>query len=120
VRLSLSVFLVTAALSWGFIFDLGADCKMFRPKCTTYAISKAAVNMLTVHQAEQLKDKGIKVICMDPGWVKTRMGGEGAILEPDVSIGGVSSRPCLMSRLWRVFADWYFCTDAQGDPQFEG
>jgi NAD(P)-dependent dehydrogenase (short-subunit alcohol dehydrogenase family) len=38
-----------------------------RPKCTTYSISKAAVNMLTVHQSEQLKDRGIKVICMDPG-----------------------------------------------------
>ncbi|KIW76519.1 hypothetical protein Z517_11265 [Fonsecaea pedrosoi CBS 271.37] len=45
--------------------------------------------MLTVHQSEQLKDRGIKVICMDPGWVKTRMGGEGAILEPDVSISGM-------------------------------
>lgn len=38
-----------------------------RPKCTTYSISKAAVDMLTVHQSEQLKDRGIKVICMDPG-----------------------------------------------------
>ncbi|EXJ60177.1 hypothetical protein A1O7_04329 [Cladophialophora yegresii CBS 114405] len=60
-----------------------------RPKCTTYSISKAAVNMLTVHQSEQLKDRGIKVICMDPGWVKTRMGGDGAILEPEDSIGGM-------------------------------
>jgi len=69
---------------------------VFRPKCTTYSISKAAVNMLTVHQSEQLKDRGIKVICMDPGWVKTRMGGEGAILEPHVSIGGVSPFPSTM------------------------
>jgi len=60
-------------------------------KCTTYSISKAAVNMLTVHQAgdEELVKRGVKVICMDPGWVKTRMGGEGAILEPEVSIGGM-------------------------------
>ncbi|OCT53027.1 hypothetical protein CLCR_11416 [Cladophialophora carrionii] len=61
----------------------------YRPKCTTYSISKAAVNMLTVHQSEQLKDRGIKVICMDPGWVKTRMGGDGALLEPEESIGGM-------------------------------
>ncbi|EXJ73725.1 uncharacterized protein A1O5_03487 [Cladophialophora psammophila CBS 110553] len=65
------------------------SCGKKIPKCTTYSISKAAVNMLTVHQSEQLKDRGIKVICMDPGWVKTRMGGEGAILEPEVSIGGM-------------------------------
>ena len=36
-------------------------------KCTTYAISKAAVNMLTVHQASELKKKSVIVICMDPG-----------------------------------------------------
>jgi len=58
-------------------------------KCATYSISKAALNMLTVHQAGDLKEKGVKVVCMDPGWVKTRMGGQGAILEPDHSIGGM-------------------------------
>ncbi|KAJ9603667.1 hypothetical protein H2200_011853 [Cladophialophora chaetospira] len=65
------------------------SCGKKLPKCTTYSISKAAVNMLTVHQGEQLKDRGIKVMCMDPGWVKTRMGGDGAILEPEESIGGM-------------------------------
>ncbi len=54
-------------------------------KCATYSISKAGVNMLTVHQSGDLREKLGKdcvVICMDPGWVKTRMGGEGAVLEP--------------------------------------
>jgi len=60
-------------------------------KCATYSISKAGVNMLTVHQSGDLREKlkGVVVICMDPGWVKTRMGGEGAVLEPEVSIGGM-------------------------------
>lgn len=58
-------------------------------KCPVYSISKAGINMLTVQQAAALKDKGVCVICMDPGWVKTRMGGEGAFLEPDASIGGM-------------------------------
>jgi NAD(P)-dependent dehydrogenase (short-subunit alcohol dehydrogenase family) len=58
-------------------------------KCTAYSISKAALNMLTVHQASELKEKGVKVICMDPGWVKTRMGGDGAVLEPEESISGM-------------------------------
>lgn len=45
--------------------------------------------MLTVHQAGDLKERGVQVICMDPGWVKTRMGGEGAILEPEFSISSM-------------------------------
>ena len=36
-------------------------------ECTAYSISKAAVNMLTVHQASNLKKKGVVVVCMDPG-----------------------------------------------------
>lgn len=60
-------------------------------KCATYSISKAALNMLTVHQSGDVREKlsGAIVICMDPGWVKTRMGGEGAVLEPHQSIGGM-------------------------------
>jgi len=58
-------------------------------KCAGYSISKAALNMLTVHQSEDLKQHlpGAVVISMDPGWVKTRMGGEGAVLEASQSIG---------------------------------
>jgi NAD(P)-dependent dehydrogenase (short-subunit alcohol dehydrogenase family) len=57
----------------------------------TYSISKAALNMLTVHQASDLGKggKGVIVICMDPGWVKTRMGGEGALLEARDSVIGM-------------------------------
>lgn len=58
-------------------------------RCTTYSISKAALNMLTVQQAGDLKDRGVQVICMDPGWVKTTMGGEGAMLEPEFSISSM-------------------------------
>lgn len=55
-------------------------------KCCTYSMSKAALNMLTLHQAKDLKGNGVKVICMDPGWVKTRMGGKGAMIEAQVSV----------------------------------
>ena len=47
---------------------------------TPYSISKTALNMLTVHQAHHLKGKAI-VVCMDPGHVKTEMGGPKAVLE---------------------------------------
>ncbi|KAF2113448.1 hypothetical protein BDV96DRAFT_648406 [Lophiotrema nucula] len=59
------------------------------PKCCTYSISKAAQNMLTLHQSRDLKRNHAIVIAMDPGWVKTRMGGKGAMVEPNVSIEGM-------------------------------
>lgn len=60
-------------------------------KCAPYSISKAGLNMLSVHLSEDLKAtlSGVVVIVMDPGWVKTRMGGVGAILEPEDSIGNM-------------------------------
>jgi NAD(P)-dependent dehydrogenase (short-subunit alcohol dehydrogenase family) len=45
--------------------------------------------MLTVQQATDFKERGVRVICMNPGWVKTRMGGGNAALEPKDSISGM-------------------------------
>jgi NAD(P)-dependent dehydrogenase (short-subunit alcohol dehydrogenase family) len=56
---------------------------------TTYSLSKAALNMLTVHQAIDLKDEGVIFVCMDPGWVKTDMGGDEAPLVQEESISGM-------------------------------
>lgn len=60
-------------------------------RCATYSISKAALNALTVQQSGHVREKlaEVVVICMDPGWVKTRMGGDGAVLSPEESIGGM-------------------------------
>ncbi len=44
----------------------------------TGAMSKAALNMLTRRLAEKLRPRGIIVVSMNPGWVKTDMGGENA------------------------------------------
>jgi NAD(P)-dependent dehydrogenase (short-subunit alcohol dehydrogenase family) len=46
-----------------------------------YSASKAALNMLTVIEAAQLKRTTVKVNAAHPGWVKTDMGGKGAQLE---------------------------------------
>ena len=46
-----------------------------------YNVSKSAVNAYTVQLAYELKDTTLKVNAAHPGWVKTEMGGEGAMME---------------------------------------
>ncbi|GFY76569.1 uncharacterized protein TNIN_92251 [Trichonephila inaurata madagascariensis] len=55
-----------------------------------YKISKAALNMAMRIIAANVKDKGILVVNMCPGWVKTDMGGrDRAELEPHESIANM-------------------------------
>jgi len=43
-----------------------------------YSVSKAALNALTIQLAGATKGTGVLVNCVNPGWVRTRMGGSGA------------------------------------------
>ena len=54
---------------------------IYDAKTPAYDASKSAVNAYTVHLAWELKDTPIKVNAAHPGWVKTEMGGEGAVME---------------------------------------
>ena len=58
------------------------------PQATAYSVSKAALNMLTVHQAYELKGR-YRVVCLDPGHVKTRLGGDQAGVEIHDSAAGI-------------------------------
>lgn len=40
---------------------------------TPYSVSKTAENMLTLYTAERLKDDGITVLCMSPGYCATNL-----------------------------------------------
>jgi NAD(P)-dependent dehydrogenase (short-subunit alcohol dehydrogenase family) len=55
----------------------------------SYCASKAALNMYTRVMSFDVREMGITAIVMDPGWVKTDMGGPNAWITPEESIGGM-------------------------------
>jgi NAD(P)-dependent dehydrogenase (short-subunit alcohol dehydrogenase family) len=54
-----------------------------------YRTSKAAVNMLMRSAAIDLKSRGITCVVVNPGWVKTDMGGPNATLSPEESVSAL-------------------------------
>ena len=54
-----------------------------------YRTSKTALNMAMSVLATELASRGISVVMLDPGWVKTDMGGPNAELTPEQSISGI-------------------------------
>ena len=54
-----------------------------------YRASKAALNSFTRSFAARHKDKGIAVLSLHPGWVKTDMGGPGAEIDVETSTKGL-------------------------------
>jgi len=67
--------IVNLSSGWGS-FNEGLDGP------AAYSISKAALNALTLSLSHALPAT-IKVNSMCPGWVRTRMGGEGAVRSPE-------------------------------------
>ena len=51
--------------------------------------SKTALNMVTKSLSVDLKDDGIVAVAINPGWVKTDMGGTGAKITPEESVSNV-------------------------------
>jgi len=52
-----------------------------------YRTSKAALNMAWSCLAIEAKPRGVACVLFSPGWVQTRMGGSGAEITPEESVG---------------------------------
>ena len=75
-----------------------------------YRASKAALNSFTRSFAARHKAKGITVLSLHPGWVKTDMGGAGADIDVETSTQGLKG---VIDRAIADRKDGYF--DYKGD-----
>lgn len=66
-----------AERGWGRIVNVTSGVAN-QPELTAYAVSKAAVDKYVKDTAGFLKDKGVLMNLMDPGWLRTDMGGPNA------------------------------------------
>jgi NAD(P)-dependent dehydrogenase (short-subunit alcohol dehydrogenase family) len=54
-----------------------------------YRTSKTALNMAMLVMSKELEPRGISVVLLCPGWVKTDMGGANAAITPETSVAGM-------------------------------
>lgn len=57
-----------------------------------YRASKAAQNMLARNLWHGMKGRGVTVVSIDPGWVKTAMGGPNATIDVETSARGIADQ----------------------------
>ncbi|WP_188152277.1 SDR family NAD(P)-dependent oxidoreductase [Teredinibacter waterburyi] len=91
--------------NWGRIANLSSGIAD-QPNLAPYSVSKAAVDKLTKDLAFEFKDTGVRINCIDPGWIRTDLGG------PDAWEAVESVLPGVMAPL--IIADngpngEYFC-----------
>jgi NAD(P)-dependent dehydrogenase (short-subunit alcohol dehydrogenase family) len=68
---------------------MGSIAEITAPGDYYYRSSKAALNAAMKGLSLALRERGIGVLLLHPGWVKTRMGGREAPLAPGESVAGM-------------------------------
>ncbi|HUW29303.1 MAG TPA: SDR family oxidoreductase [Sulfuriferula sp.] len=85
---------------------MGSIAEITAPGNYAYRSSKAALNAAMKGLSHALAQRGIGVLLLHPGWVKTRMGGPDATLTPEQSVRGMrtlveSFKPEMNGRFFR-------------------
>ncbi len=75
------------ARKWGRVVNLTSGI-MDQPQLTAYAISKAAVDKFVRDFAPQLAGSGVQINLLDPGWLRTDLGGPKAPNDPSSVLPG--------------------------------
>jgi NAD(P)-dependent dehydrogenase (short-subunit alcohol dehydrogenase family) len=78
-----------------------------------YSTSKAALNLLAKGLAANLAARGVIVVALSPGWVKTDMGGQSAPLTPETSVRGLRN---VIGRLRREDSGKFLSYDGSSIP----
>ncbi len=78
-----------------------------------YNVSKSALNSLAKGLSVALASRGIIVVAMSPGWVRTDMGGRSAPLAPEESIGRLRK---LIGGFTREHSGRFISHDGSGIP----
>lgn len=61
-------------------------------KSYAYRASKTALNMFTTAMKNELREKGVGLLLIHPGWVETDMGGPNAPIQAEESVSGIMAR----------------------------
>lgn len=93
--------------------DMGSLTLRERTETESYAASKAALNMYTRTLAWDLRDDGVIVVAVHPGWVASDMGGPNATLSLDEASGHMIA---LTDRLTLADSGKYFRYDGSAMP----
>ena len=67
-----------------------SDCASGRSYA--YRASKTALNMFTTAMKNELREQGISLLLIHPGWVETDMGGPNAPIQAEESVSGIMAR----------------------------